>query len=100
MQAIPEPYDTGATQNKGEIDDIGGPKCFLLRFKHRLSFPGLGFLLDEFHDLNTELILEVGGVPLSGHFFDQLGGHLDRKSTRLDSSHLVISYAVFCLEQK
>src|SRR5256885_12093637 len=24
----------------------------------------------------------------------------DRKSTRLNSSHLVISYAVFCLEQK
>src|SRR5256885_12346036 len=26
--------------------------------------------------------------------------HLDRKSTRLNSSHLVISYAVFCLKQK
>src|SRR5256885_3218438 len=24
--------------------------------------------------------------------------HLDRKSTRLNSSHLVISYAVFCLK--
>src|SRR2546426_8287184 len=30
------------------------------------------------------------------------GGHLDgdRKSTRLNSSHLVISYAVFCLKKK
>src|SRR5256885_13123734 len=27
----------------------------------------------------------------------QLAGHGDRKSTRLNSSHLVISYAVFCL---
>src|SRR5256885_6153568 len=26
--------------------------------------------------------------------------HLDRKSTRLNSSHLVISYAVFCLKNK
>src|SRR5256885_6093438 len=26
--------------------------------------------------------------------------HLDRKSTRLNSSHLVISYAVFCLRKK
>ena len=25
---------------------------------------------------------------------------LDRKSTRLNSSHLVISYAVFCLDRK
>src|ERR1039457_1015702 len=27
-------------------------------------------------------------------------GHLDRKSTRLNSSHLVISYAVFCLKKQ
>src|SRR2546426_7172715 len=27
-------------------------------------------------------------------------GALDRKSTRLNSSHLVISYAVFCLKNK
>src|SRR5256885_2975938 len=28
------------------------------------------------------------------------GWSLDRKSTRLNSSHLVISYAVFCLKKK
>src|SRR5256885_9542576 len=28
------------------------------------------------------------------------GQNLDRKSTRLNSSHLVISYAVFCLKKK
>src|SRR5256885_8171477 len=28
------------------------------------------------------------------------GWGLDRKSTRLNSSHLVISYAVFCLKKK
>src|SRR2546426_6885997 len=27
-------------------------------------------------------------------------GPIDRKSTRLNSSHLVISYAVFCLKKK
>src|SRR2546426_3676247 len=31
-------------------------------------------------------------------FFTSL--RLDRKSTRLNSSHLVISYAVFCLKKK
>src|SRR5256885_12033771 len=33
---------------------------------------------------------------------DDIGCHdgLDRKSTRLNSSHLVISYAVFCLKKK
>src|SRR5256885_12119455 len=29
-----------------------------------------------------------------------LPGESDRKSTRLNSSHLVISYAVFCLKKK
>src|SRR5438034_3989929 len=30
----------------------------------------------------------------------QISGQLDRKSTRLNSSHTVISYAVFCLKKK
>src|SRR2546426_6965892 len=30
----------------------------------------------------------------------RLAGGADRKSTRLNSSHLVISYAVFCLKKK
>src|SRR5258708_8549234 len=34
-------------------------------------------------------------VLSSPHFF-----HLDRKSTRLNSSHQIISYAVFCLKKK
>src|ERR1039457_7595728 len=34
-------------------------------------------------------------------FADQIEkSHRDRKSTRLNSSHLVISYAVFCLEKE
>src|SRR2546422_3932529 len=31
---------------------------------------------------------------------EQLRKHLDRKSTRLNSSHGYISYAVFCLKKK
>src|SRR3989454_6862222 len=34
-----------------------------------------------------------------GHAYPQFLGE-DRKSTRLNSSHLVISYAVFCLKKK
>src|SRR2546430_3441431 len=36
-------------------------------------------------------ILSLGGVPVRGR---------DRKSTRLNSSHSQISYAVFCLKKK
>src|SRR2546426_5793466 len=34
------------------------------------------------------------------HFKMNAKQRLDRKSTRLNSSHLVISYAVFCLKKK
>src|SRR5205807_10225689 len=34
------------------------------------------------------------------HAYHYLIDRLDRKSTRLNSSHLVISYAVFCLKKK
>src|SRR2546426_11027289 len=33
-------------------------------------------------------------------YIDEQGRAGDRKSTRLNSSHLVISYAVFCLKKK
>src|SRR5256885_6258810 len=41
-------------------------------------------------------------LPAADHQLVFLGRHveLDRKSTRLNSSHLVISYAVFCLKKK
>src|SRR2546426_5957063 len=48
------------------------------------------------HINKAEAARDVSG---RGHF--PKGGHArDRKSTRLNSSHLVISYAVFCLKKK
>src|SRR5258708_25673709 len=35
-----------------------------------------------------------------GDFSPQIKINLDRKSTRLNSSHQIISYAVFCLKKK
>src|SRR5256885_9342985 len=47
-------------------------------------------------------VLGDGFVGVPGHVeHAQVGAQLlDRKSTRLNSSHLVISYAVFCLKKK
>src|SRR5690625_4141539 len=39
-------------------------------------------------------------TPLSYAFMHLDIGHLDRKSTRLNSSHVAISYAVFCFKKK
>src|SRR5205807_4699559 len=44
----------------------------------------------------------VAAEPFGQHVTDleMLGLFRDRKSTRLNSSHLVISYAVFCLKKE
>src|SRR5256885_2823869 len=43
----------------------------------------------------------VAAIELAGSGEESLErGFQDRKSTRLNSSHLVISYAVFCLKKK
>src|SRR5256885_12298863 len=46
--------------------------------------------------------LDVRALTDQQHFAELDGGARlgDRKSTRLNSSHLVISYAVFCLKKK
>src|SRR5438034_8818341 len=51
-------------------------------------------------DLQPRLQAGVLGVKLK--VFRAVGGEglVDRKSTRLNSSHTVISYAVFCLKKK
>src|SRR5205807_8210550 len=45
---------------------------------------------------NKPLAVADGPLPVS----DRRAAGQDRKSTRLNSSHLVISYAVFCLKKK
>src|SRR5690625_6565142 len=51
----------------------------------------------EYYYSNRELLAGVESAVLE----DQVVEHiLDRKSTRLNSSHVAISYAVFCLKKK
>src|SRR2546427_1490612 len=45
----------------------------------------------------TRLVIHF--LPVEGHGF-AVAFHRDRKSTRLNSSHSQISYAVFCLKKK
>src|SRR5947207_9171460 len=56
----------------------------------------------------TTLFRSGGEMPMSSRWPGRIGGSIrclpradeDRKSTRLNSSHTVISYAVFCLKKK
>src|SRR5439155_12729855 len=64
---------------------------------------GVGDLVDNPVIADTEPV----AVAVAGHFLDVgvwpsrvVSERRDRKSTRLNSSHVAISYAVFCLKKK
>src|SRR2546426_8894281 len=64
-----------------------------LRFEVELEVPGA---LDELQIGHRPVAVhEEGHLRLEGRALER-----DRKSTRLNSSHLVISYAVLCLKKK
>src|SRR5256885_11357479 len=56
------------------------------------------------HDVGDRVARPVDGDQVRGTEIGEVEGGVvparDRKSTRLNSSHLVISYAVFCLKKK
>src|SRR3989454_7808104 len=52
------------------------------------------------HSLEALVGPAHGAVDHDGDVIGEGAGEGDRKSTRLNSSHLVISYAVFCLKKK
>src|SRR5437762_9596140 len=64
-----------------------------------LSFFAGGRLLRTYRI--GDLVSDPGRLPRSvSHFMWQERERRDRKSTRLNSSHRCISYAVFCLKKK
>src|SRR3712207_7333768 len=66
------------------------------RGRARVAEPGEGIGLDE-----LALATRNHGLPLEALRYDVTPpGLQDRKSTRLNSSHANISYAVFCLKKK
>src|SRR5256885_9088456 len=66
------------------------------------DWPSMLARLRHYRDLRArspELTRAIAGWHVEGPFLSPRRG-LDRKSTRLNSSHLVISYAVFCLKKQ
>src|SRR2546429_7979913 len=69
------------------------PIC-LLDARKVAALDEVGDQLGVEHDLDGRHAAAVHGAHQA------LGDHADRKSTRLNSSHGYISYAVFCLKKK
>src|SRR3989454_7454241 len=90
-----------ALQTSGAVDRAEASVARAV--KHAIS-RALAPLPDDRFPTAAEFAAALGGpthrtsVPTRAIFAGQRGR--DRKSTRLNSSHLVISYAVFCLKKK
>src|SRR2546426_5648947 len=70
-----------------------------IRFENAL--PMQGFLQTLLCSVAGLLFLKaVAGFAAAWGLLERQPWARDRKSTRLNSSHLVISYAVFCLKKK
>src|SRR5438876_4878255 len=80
--------------------DIGQLRLQFCRATGMISGLGVPFLLEaplRHHDVSLPRVRVFGEIVLPKTL---TRGRLDRKSTRLNSSHPSISYAVFCLKKK
>src|SRR5690606_40303803 len=121
--AVPGGFKAGG---RGEGNHVDDPACSLKRQDGEVSLHVPGdepihparagenlAALDQGLDVHIARTDPLGGSILKRKLHKvRLGGlkpegnlgsvckHLDRKSTRLNSSHVKISYAVFCLKKK
>src|SRR5256885_13153636 len=103
-----EVYDTSEFRNGLKILYDGDP-FVIIEFQHVKPGKGSAFVRTRIKNLLTGRVLEptlksgdkVGKPDMEEKEMQYLykEGDQDRKSTRLNSSHLVISYAVFCLNK-
>src|SRR5437773_7485372 len=76
------------------FNDTAPTEIYTLSLHDALPISGSGQ-----HRPHLRRPLDGGGAP-GGHRVSQDVVNRDRKSTRLNSSHITISYAVFCLKKK
>src|SRR5437899_5526062 len=71
-----------------------------LRWRKEISGELAAIGLDRLASADVSPRRPKGLIEEAWRIADRLGWAKDRKSTRLNSSHLGISYAVFCLKKK
>src|SRR5690625_6238102 len=84
-------------------DETDSEFSYKVRYPSELSF-GLG--LHNYQGFSASVSADLTNYSntevdfLESDFYDDERAEKDRKSTRLNSSHVAISYAVFCLKKK
>src|SRR5690625_6268803 len=88
-----EEYNEGKAEMEGIVLDIGER---VIKLARNLS-------PNEYEEIKNESVTKLHNGDVegeSGRGLIELIYEKDRKSTRLNSSHVAISYAVFCLKKK
>src|SRR5699024_11993463 len=90
------------TRRSSDLQLIFGFATFAIAFLVRpiggVFFGRLGDKMGRKSILAITLIMMAAATLSIGNGQNTFPPHLDRKSTRLNSSHVSISYAVFCLK--
>src|SRR5690606_40543253 len=94
--------DSFPTRRSSDLQDLGGDLQVHVPHAPQDRLPGVRVALEAQAGVGVqepvqglaELVLVAAALRVERH------GHEDRKSTRLNSSHVKISYAVFCLKKK
>src|SRR5690554_1937379 len=102
------PYQATKVERKAIRESVigaGASRVYLIHEPMAAAI-GAGLPVDE---ARGSMVVDIGGgtteiaiISLSGVVYAEsvkVGGDRDRKSTRLNSSHVRISYAVFCLKK-
>src|SRR5690625_5489502 len=93
---------------------LGKPLCVDVSFENTPNFVSVASILialgpelaqkthlHRFVDVHSNAIHQLRLIGRVGQKqTDKVSDFIDRKSTRLNSSHVAISYAVFCLKKK
>src|SRR5690606_42023213 len=89
-------FPTRRSSDLGKAGDFQAP---VVERQHALKFLSIGNPMAN-RSLLYELLSTGQPLEIQKESLKILGEHEDRKSTRLNSSHVKISYAVFCLKKK
>src|SRR5258708_21919468 len=85
----------GALLPKADVTNEAGGVAYALAPKQALAqYAATGCLNSTYYASADDQLQKVLALIISGRVVG------DRKSTRLNSSHQIISYAVFCLKKK